>query len=108
MASKGRSKKGGEEQKTGRSARKRPRAVFTDHFLDDLRWWAQEKPPTAIRVLELVEAILREPTTGIGKPERLRHWIGNVWSRRISEEHRLVYEVEGPQVRFLQARYHYD
>ncbi len=62
---------------------------------------------TALRVLDLMEAVLREPYRGIGKPEHLKHLGGNVWSRRINEADRLVYEVFGDRIEFLQARYHY-
>lgn len=61
----------------------------------------------ALRVLDLMEATLRDPTTGIGKPEHLKHLGGDVWSRRINEADRLVYEVFNDRVEFLQARYHY-
>lgn len=61
----------------------------------------------ALRVLALLEAVLRDPFTGIGKPEPLKHLGGNVWSRRINEADRLVYEVFADRVEFLQARYHY-
>ena len=62
----------------------------------------------ALRILELVEATLREPHAGIGKPEPLKHELRGCWSRRIDQEHRLVYRVEGEEVVFLAARYHYD
>jgi toxin YoeB len=61
----------------------------------------------ALRVLDLMEATLRDPFAGIGKPEHLKHFGGNVWSRRINESDRLVYEVFKNRVEFLQARYHY-
>lgn len=54
-----------------------------------------------------MEATLRDPTAGIGKPEHLNHFGGNVWSRRINETDRLVYEVFNDRIEFLQARYHY-
>lgn len=60
----------------------------------------------ALRVLELVEAVLREPFVGIGKPELLRYLGSDVWSRRISQGHRLVYLVSSDRVEYLQARYH--
>ena len=61
----------------------------------------------ALRTLDLVEAVLREPFDGIGKPEPLRHLYKGAWSRRLTEEHRLVYIVRNDRVDFLQARYHY-
>jgi toxin YoeB len=54
-----------------------------------------------------MEAALRDPYAGLGKPEHLKHLGGNVWSRRVSETDRLVYEVFADRIEFLQARYHY-
>ena len=62
---------------------------------------------TALRVLDLMGATLRDPHGGIGKPEHLKHLGGDVWSRRINEADRLVYEVCADRIEFLQARYHY-
>jgi toxin YoeB len=62
---------------------------------------------TALRILELIEAILRDPFTGIGKPEPLKFVLAGCWSRRITQEHRLVYRVSENRIDFLQARYHY-
>jgi toxin YoeB len=61
----------------------------------------------ALRALELVEAILRDPFTGIGKPEPLKYLAQGVWSRRLTQEHRIVYLVRDDRIDFLQARYHY-
>ncbi len=82
-------------------------AVFHPEFREDLRYWVQNERRIALRVLELVEAILREPFTGLGKPEPLKHLLAGAWSRRVSEEHRVVYLVRGNRIDFLQARYHY-
>jgi len=60
-----------------------------------------------LRVLDLVDATLREPHSGIGKPEHLKDLGSNVWSRRINEVDRLVYEAFSDRIEFLQARYHY-
>jgi toxin YoeB len=62
---------------------------------------------TALRILDLMDAVMREPFEGIGKPEHLKQLRGNVWSRRITAVDRLVYEVFEDRVEFLQARYHY-
>ena len=62
---------------------------------------------TALRALSLVEAVLRDPFQGIGKPEPLKYLSPGVWSRRLTQEHRLVYLVSDDRVDFLQARYHY-
>jgi len=76
-------------------------------FLDDLRWWVETDRKTALRVLDLTGAILRDPFVGIGKPDPLRAMGADVWSRRITQEHRLVYRVMDERIDFLQARYHY-
>lgn len=81
--------------------------VFQPEFREDLRFWVRSDRRTALRVLKLVEAVVRDPFRGIGKPEPLRHLGGNVWSRRVTQEHRLVYEVRDDRIDFLQARYHY-
>ncbi len=83
------------------------RAVLQDECLEDLRHWVDTNRRTALRVLDLMETVLRDPFTGVGKPEPLKHLGGNVWSRRINEADRLVYEVFEDRVEFLQARYHY-
>ena len=61
----------------------------------------------ALRIFQLMEAVLREPFSGIGKPEPLKYRLAGAWSRRITQEHRLVYRMSGNRVDFLQARYHY-
>ena len=82
-------------------------SVFQDEFREDLRYWVEVDRRVALRVLELVEAVLRGPFSGIGKPEPLRHLGADIWSRRITQEHRLVYLVRDQQIDFLMARYHY-
>ena len=91
------------------SAAGRPRrfAVFQAEFREDLRPWVRIDRKVALRALDLVEAVLREPFTGIGKPEPLRHVLAGAWSRRLTEEHRIVYFVRDDRVDFLQARHHY-
>lgn len=91
----------------GRAEGHNPEAVFQPEFLEDLRHWVEVDRRKALRVLELVEAVLRDPFSGIGKPEPLKHLGPGLWSRRIDQEHRLVYLVRGERVDFLQARYHY-
>lgn len=82
-------------------------AVFHPEFLDDLRYWVKTERNTALRVLDLIEAVLRDPFQGPGKPEALRYVLASCWSRRITQEHRLVYRVSDERIDFLQARYHY-
>jgi toxin YoeB len=89
------------------AGKKRRVPVVQDECREDLRYWVDTNRKMALRVLDLMEAVLREPYDGIGKPEHLRHMGGNVWSRRINDADRLVYEVFGDRVEFLQARYHY-
>lgn len=62
---------------------------------------------TALRAFDLIEAILRDPFTGLGKPEPLRYIAPGAWSRRLTQEHRIVYLVSESRIDFLQARYHY-
>ena len=82
-------------------------AVFEPEFVDDLIHWVRTDRKAALRVLELVNAILRDPFEGIGKPEPLKFGFTACWSRRITQEHRLVYRVLEKRIDFLQARYHY-
>jgi toxin YoeB len=82
-------------------------AVFQPEFLEDLRYWVETDRRTAKRLLELVEAALRDPFAGIGKPEPLKYLGSDVWSRRITQEHRCVYLVKSDRIEFLQGRYHY-
>ena len=86
---------------------RRREAVFSTAFLRDLESWTKANPRTALKVLRLVSAVLRDPFDGLGKPEPLRHSLAGMWSRRIDKENRLVYQVEDERVRFFAARYHY-
>lgn len=81
--------------------------VFDREFLEDLSHWVSTDRKLAMRVLDLVEAVRRDPFGGIGKPEPLRHLGSGIWSRRINQEHRLVYRVTDDRIFFAQARYHY-
>jgi len=82
-------------------------SVFDPHFREDLASWIQEDRRVALKLLRLVEAVLRDPFRGEGKPEALKGLGAGVWSRRITLEHRLVYLVKEKSIHFLQARYHY-
>ena len=82
-------------------------AVFQPEFLEDLRYWVNTDRKLALRALDLVEATLRDPFQGLGKPKSLRHLAPGAWSRRLTQEHRLVYLVRDDRIDFLQARYHY-
>lgn len=83
------------------------RLVFTPHGWEDYLHWQQSDRAVLRRVNRLLEATLRDPFEGIGKPEQLRHALAGAWSRRITEEHRLVYLVDGEDLVVLQVRYHY-
>jgi toxin YoeB len=82
-------------------------SVFDPHFREDLAYWIQEDRKVALKILRLVEAVMRDPFRGEGKPEPLKGLGPGVWSRRITREHRLVYLVEESNIHFLQARFHY-
>ena len=82
-------------------------AVFQPEFIEDLRFWVETDRKLAIRAFDLNEAILRDPFEGLGKPEPLKYLTPGAWSRRLTQEHRIVYLVRDDQIDFLQARYHY-
>jgi toxin YoeB len=82
-------------------------AVFRTEFLADLSYWMKTDRAAAAKTIEIVQAILKDPFHGIGKPEPLRFELQGCWSRRVTQEHRIVYRVERERVIFLQARYHY-
>jgi toxin YoeB len=81
---------------------------FTPNGLADLTWWVKNDHRQAARILELIDEIRRDPRSGRGKPERLQGG-GNIWSRRINQRDRLVYEVgSSDQITILACRFHYD
>ena len=88
-------------------SRKARSAVFQPEFIEDLRYWVETDRKLAIRAFDLIEAILKDPFNGIGKPEPLKYLAPGAWSRRLTQEHRIVYLVRDAQIDFLQARYHY-
>ena len=88
-------------------AKRARESVFHPEFREDLRYWVETDRKVALRAFELIEAILREPFSGLGKPEPLKHLGSGTWSRRLTPEHRLVYQVKHERGEFLQARYHY-
>jgi toxin YoeB len=97
----------------GRRHTKAPRkteqreAVFQLEIGEDLRYWVETGRRTALRIFGLIEAVMRDPFQGIGKPEPLKFLGSGVWSRRITQEHRLVYVVGQNRIDFVQGRYHY-
>ncbi len=82
-------------------------AVFQPEFIEDLRYWVETDRKLALRAFDLIEAILRDLFEGIGKPEPLKYLTPGAWSRRLTQEHRIVYLVREERIDFLQARYHY-
>ena len=74
---------------------------------EDLAWWIQQDRNKALRIVNLIKDVQRDPFKGIGKPELLRHELKGCWSRRIDQEHRLVYQVVENKIRILACRYHY-
>jgi toxin YoeB len=86
---------------------KRREIYFDPEFIKDLRYWIRTDKRNAMRVLDIVTDVLRDPFSGLGKPEPLKYLGSNIWSRRLSLEHRIVYLVRDDRLDFLQARYHY-
>ena len=84
------------------------RVVFTPHGWDDYTHWQTTDRNILKRINRLIDDARRDPFTGIGKPEQLRHALSGTWSRRITEEHRLVYLVDGDDLVIVQARFHYE
>jgi toxin YoeB len=80
---------------------------FDQAGFEDLAWWIEKDRKMAQRIVRLIQAVQRDPFTGIGKPEPLKHELAGCWSRRINDEHRLVYQVLEGKIRILACRYHY-
>lgn len=101
-------KKPEKRQRTARGGPAEERlSVFLTEFREDLEFWVRTDRKTALRLLNIVKDVMRQPFEGIGKPEPLKYLGSGVWSRRLTKEHRIVYLVRGDRVHFLQARYHY-
>lgn len=86
---------------------KERKAVFQPELREDLSHWVDTDRRVALRAFDIIEAVLRDPFEGIGKPEPLKYLAAGAWSRRLTREHRIVYLVIDDRVEFLQARYHY-
>ena len=80
---------------------------FDSAAFEDLAWWIQQDRNKALRIVNLIKEVQRDPFKGIGKPEPLKHEFKGCWSRRIDQEHRLVYQVTENKIRILACRYHY-
>jgi toxin YoeB len=83
-------------------------AVFQPEFIEDLRFWEETDRKLALRAFDMIEAILRDTFEGIGKPEPLKYLTSGAWSRRLTQEYRILYLVRDDRIDFLQARYHYQ
>lgn len=82
--------------------------IFSEHAWNDYLYWQQTDRKILKRINELIRDIRRNPCEGIGKPEPLKHALSGYWSRRINDEHRLVYRIVGDAILIAQVRYHYD
>jgi len=80
---------------------------FDQAAFEDLAWWIENDRKKALKIINLIKEVQRSPFSGTGKPEMLKHELSCCWSRRIDEEHRLVYEVSETKIRILACRYHY-
>ncbi len=80
---------------------------FDPAAFEDLSWWVENDRKKALRIIKLIKEVQRNPFEGMGQPERLKHELSGCWSRRIDQEHRLVYEVLETKIRILVCRYHY-
>lgn len=83
------------------------RLIFSEHASEDYLYWQRTDKKTLRRVNQLIKEIQRTPCEGIGKPEPLKHSLSGYWSRRINEEHRIVYKVDDDAIYIAQLRYHY-
>jgi toxin YoeB len=83
------------------------RLAFDPNALEDLRYWIDKDRRKALKIIDLIDATLKSPFEGIGKPEPLKFELAGCWSRRIDQEHRLVYKVEKSEITILACRYHY-
>lgn len=81
--------------------------IVAINFLTDLQHWIQNDRAVALRLMRLMREIARDPFTGTGKPELLKHDLHGHWSRRLTHEHRVTYTVAEKAIRFVAARHHY-
>ena len=84
------------------------RLEFKPQAFEDLQYWVQQNPQMAKQLLRLIEENRRDPFEGAGKPEPLRGELSGWWSKRIDQEHRLIYRMENDRLIIAQARGHYD
>jgi toxin YoeB len=82
--------------------------TFERKAFDDFNNWAKEDRKIYVKIVELIDDMLRQPFSGLGKPEPLKHALKGCWSRRITHEHRLVYKVTETEVVILSCKFHYE
>ncbi|MBW2645404.1 MAG: Txe/YoeB family addiction module toxin [Deltaproteobacteria bacterium] len=82
-------------------------AIFHPEFREDLKYRVKTNQKVALRAFDLIEAIIKNPFVGIGKPEPLKYILSGAWSRRLTQEHRIVYVISNDRIDFIQCRYHY-
>ena len=83
------------------------KSIFSDDAWDDYLYWQNNDRKIVERINKLIQEVKREPFSGLGKPEPLKHALSGFWSRRITDEHRLVYRVEADALLLAQLRYRY-
>jgi toxin YoeB len=81
--------------------------IISEESWDDYLYWQKQDGKMVERINKLVQEVKREPFSGVGKPEPLIHALSGYWSRRITDEHRMVYRIEGDSLLLAQLRYHY-
>lgn len=81
--------------------------IFSDEAWEDYLYWQKQDRKMVERIKKLIQEVKREPFSGIGKPEPLKHALAGFWSRRLTDEHRMVYRIEGDQLLLAQLRCHY-
>jgi len=81
--------------------------VFADEAWEDYSYWQKHDRKIVERINQLIREVLRDPFVGVGKPEPLKHALSGFWSRRITDEHRMAYRVDGNQLQIAQLRFHY-
>ncbi len=80
---------------------------FDADAFEDLAWWIENDRKKALKIIKLIREVQRNPFEGTGQPEALKHDLSGCWSRRIDQEHRIVYEVLDDKIRILACRFHY-
>jgi len=83
------------------------KSIFSDDAWDDYLYWQNSDRKIVERINKLIQEVIREPFSGLGKPEPLKHALSGFWSRRVTDEHRMVYRVEADALLLAQLRYHY-